>query len=426
MDYNNKNRGRKRKNVLAPRSRTLATVEAALADLTMSSGIPRVTKQAVMPYLHCRFESAPSASRVFIPDGKGSHIISAEHRSSYDLSLGGATLVRIMPGLPYTVLVYTAVAYTVNGVAGKTSSLGAAQPLVAANGYVDTIDCQNTNTSTFSATRARFIANKIALSYTGTSQSASGYVTASSIPFAIDMIAPNPGVITWGLGGGATATVTSIANQVKQATTDLPSYNLNPLYPDTIRLRPEPGIKASAKLSSRDHAFVPFHEQPIAIIQDSNLSGGTANSMLLQSTSSTAVSNYRAGYQILDDNMAAIDIYFSVGNSYTLDVISCVEYEVSPLSSFAPLSTGSPQLDEHALAVENQINAIMPTAIPGSTPVSAIVSEGMKLANSAPSSISNMVQEAVAKAKQRSENKAKQTVQVKPKAAPVKAKGRQK
>jgi hypothetical protein len=371
-----------------------------------------------MPYLHCRFESAPAISRVFIPDGKGSHIISSEHRSSYDLVTTGATLIRIMPGLPYTALVYTGLAYTVNGVSGKTASLGAAQPLYAANGYIDTIDCQTTNTSTYKATRARLIANKITLAYIGTSQSAAGYVTVSSVPFKVDMVSPNPAAITWGLGGAATATAPSAASAVKLATTDIPGFNLNPLYPDTIRLRPENGIKASAKMSSRDHNFVPFHEQPIAIITDDNLSGIAANSMLLQTMSSTNVANYRAGYQILDDNFSAMDIYISSGNSYTLDVITCVEYEVSPQSSFAPLSTASPQLDEHALRVENQVNAIMPTGIAGNQSVSPIVSEGIKLVSGAAASaaaggISQAVQSAMAAAINRQQAPA----QVKP--APV-------
>jgi len=380
--------------IVAP---TTNQVERALRSINMNSR--RQGSGKTDPWVMCRLQPDRSMGGTQKPDGVGScRSISVDHLVADTLTCitGAGFTIQTFPGmLPFTGII------TGNGSAGthdisvnSVSYLNAATtptnpqswaPLGILTEWASNYaGLQNwTPSSTprndpYTSARARVLAVKRRLIYTGTLTNNAGFVT----------VTPSPYCLSTQQGRVSSTSTSAVANEIgfalkdyAQTTTtgallDTPFYTLdvesgtNPLFnKDTVMYRVEQGVEILSKQSGSIHQFVPIPDSSYYVVANASTIPATGGSiyapvncdMVLNGTS-------QSGVVINDDTWCGELINVTgvtAGATFRLETILCVEYELQSASALAPMAMKPPAPRPAAVAQAQAMVNRLPVAVPG-------------------------------------------------------------
>lgn len=360
--------------------RTTDSVQVALGAYGVQVPKAMVNEQSRMNFLHCSLDPVTHGGRAMIPDGLGQNILPMDHRSSYDMSLPAGSVIRIIPGVPYTVLYYhPSIDATCNGLTCKAAAttFSPVQPIAGYNtAAVSALTSNYLNT-----TKARIVSIGGVITYTGAASAATGYITTTPASAKVDLVTPTASTqtVTFGVNGTAPS-VNTLSTMVHIAKVNVPPPTINPLTPRTCRFRPENGVKFALKPLRKDRIYKQWFEYPVAIVSDMASPSTTAlTSLLNQDITASPSGLVSAGYNHIDDDMEGLDIYFSAATNICLDIVVCMEYEQMQVSPYIFATVPSPPLDAEVLNSLQKVISTVPSAIPSGADAQQTIMKALQM-----------------------------------------------
>lgn len=320
-------------------------------------------------YLRCVFKPFESLGRGQMrPDSASNKIILRDIIQAYDINSPGLLNIKISPMYPYCISWWPTVANTtVNGItippaftnlpAGFTAPAGKADTDFSGSGGIPAmVDYE----------KARIQTIGWRLLYTGKPVDASGYVLVDNSAFQVDVVDRQVSATSFYYTGSAGALVnyplaTSCAYANVETSIFYDGTSNKPVPPtQTSRLfRPEEGAHGILKRSAYapNHSFKPVWNSGIAPMDHRNGDPNASGAWI----SSPRVGAF-AGVSLIDDDFDSTMISISAGGLWRLEVVTCLEAVILPVSPLEPLAKASPALEQQTLDQEARVMASVPPA----------------------------------------------------------------
>jgi hypothetical protein len=341
------------------KTRTRNTVDKAFAKTINNKSDARGG------YLSCKYNAfSPNNRMSGIPDGRGQRVIVRDFKSAYDIASNVPFQVRVSPTFPTPMRICapTATSASVVTVNGTTVPLACLSGTVTGQwmsagplaGYNQTAGI-NSNFGQTASARMANVAYRLV--YTGAASTASGLIIADSLPEKIDYVVPVPPVNV-----GFTDNTGSASGTIAMGTA-----NIGYLSVDTITGtaysgstpknqyvgRPENGLHGvlKSRVTAGAHEYKPFYEYGVVPIM-STVPGYTMGA----ASPATAVAAATA-LNVWDDGLESVVISITVGGNYRLEIITCMETELSANNGLVDMASPSPPIDRHVLDLDDDISS---------------------------------------------------------------------
>jgi len=355
-------------------------------------------QRSMDPWIMCRLNPDASHGGVQKPDGVGScRSITVDHFVADTIlcNTSAGFTVQTYPGfLPFTAAIngngssgtndinVNSVAFHNSGTAGNWAPVGVATEWASTYTQLQGWSPMNTaalpKNDPYTSAKARILAVKRRLIYTGSLTNNSGFVTVTPSPYCLS---ENFGVIT----GTSTALVagefTAALKDSAQTTTTganvgIPFYSLDVELPttalfnkDTVLHRVEQGIDILSKQAGSVHQFVAVPDSPYFVCPNQNLALPAAGSVVSNVVVDMIVGGTFASGVFINDTTWCGELInvtgVTTGATFRLETIVCVEYELQSASPLAPMAMKPPAPRVQAVSLAQQMVNNMPVAVSG-------------------------------------------------------------
>jgi hypothetical protein len=201
----------------------------------------------------------------------------------------------------------------------------------------------------YGANKGRCIGFGFRILFTGSASYAAGLVTTSESAFEIEDLGTNPNSITNCINSSVTQFYAPLA--VKQGAINA-TFNATTYGATTRSHRPETGVAGTLPHTTQSYTFKPIYQTPVQLVSDKfSATVGTADPAYNCQFGGEAGANL-GGVTWFDQDWDGCDIVLPFTNgsiAYRVEVIMCMEYQVSPSSAFSTLSRLPPPADESLL-----------------------------------------------------------------------------
>lgn len=352
-------------------------------------------KRYADPWLHCRLDPFTSAGGTKKPDNRGSarsivveHILADEIRC---VTANGFT-IQTLPGmLPFSAIITgntpAAIDVNINGFNyTSTSSINHSwypigvptewTNVAALRGWSPTATPLN---DPYASTRARVLAVKRRLMYTGSLSTNSGIINVAPSSYRTGSMSAQ----TTSATNPAAANTISIQNldralalgivtplNFKFKSVDMSLSTLPVVKRDTVAYRVEMGAEIVSKQLGDIHEFCDTPDTGFALVCNAALNPALAGTTLnpLVVDPDTAANAAGAGVWVDDQTWVGEIINVSgiaAGATFRFETAMCVEYEIPSTGAFAPLATKAPKPRPAVVQQAQAIVNAMPVALPG-------------------------------------------------------------
>lgn len=355
----NRRRRRTRRTKQQPLVRTTNQIQS---NLMMAPRPPPMSAKS-LPYLMCRlypFEAKPSNG---IPDGDNIKKIVIDHRAYSTITVGtsGNFVLKFVPWLPHTALFKSSASagFLINGVAASglaiTSTAGWWQPAVTYPEYATYLTASGSRSTEISnpylCTKFRIVTMAAKITYVGAPTSATGTVTVYDDPIQyIDDRLIND--ITVEYGATSTSANTVMISRVDQATVQASlssqTYVSRTDIPVLIRNK-HMGDKYDWRVTTPTKVYPVDTTQMAGPAYVSNLTGPIDYCGLL-------------GFDPQWVPATALFEGATVGTTFRVETIICVEYQPGVASDAYRLAKESPKDNTQTTIVQTQVKQT-PTAV---------------------------------------------------------------
>jgi hypothetical protein len=346
------------------------------------------TSSETAKYAMCRLNPfASNGNSLGIPDGSSARKIVVDHRMYCDIIVGtqGQFVLKTMPCLPVPLLIKQGVTKTtgstlqVNGFdintnltdqgnlkqqwypamsvpewktwAGTTITSGTASRL---QGLADK--------DPYSSSRARMVTQCFRMFYTGSANDCAGQMIVQRDPITFDdsSITFNPLAINYDNVAGAQATfaVNNVYTGLLSNSTDTTTIN-----PEAYMQRLEAGAQILTPHASDDYSWRKTYPYGLVFVNPSE--NATTNEASFISLGKTGSTNCATAW--IDQDWESMLIQVSgmkFGSSVRVELIQCMEYQVTEISAFNKLAKIGGPADKIGIETVSTVVKSVPAAIP--------------------------------------------------------------
>lgn len=335
-------------------------------------------------YLRCKLDPFSAIGGSKMPAGGIGKTIVIDHRLAVDVTASsGQFWAKVVPVLPCPIWFKSGATngtLTINGAACETGSALGANPAARwrPGGMYSEYSAWAASslseiTTLYGATQMRIVSQAWKIYYSGKFTDASGMVVASPSSFTIDNDDVSTKVEQFQITplNGAVPTVIPSNNPALGTVLINTDFVGNNLVSGSLECRPEVGCTGLLKQGDISGKFKPMYSTPRLmhgpLLSSTDTSTTVINSLVDALPVSATNGNNTAYAAAIDDSYGATDILVTGttnGNTFRIEVITCVEYSLPGTSSLNRLASDTKPLDVKTLAVANKVVADAPVMVP--------------------------------------------------------------
>jgi hypothetical protein len=363
-----------------------------------ASGAKKSIKDA---YVMCRLNPFHSMGGTGVPDGSQIRRLLVDHRmiNTFTFGSSGKIDIAITPSIPNSVWANNGgigaetTQWQINGVSYLQNESDSRYfvPLCqpewrsqAINRYATTGN-YNTIDLIYHSDKFRIVSVGWAITYIGNAMNNSGVMVISNASVDFSPVQPNiAGLTILSSTSGTNPTIGADQIYITSCNLSMDSTNFGVPGPAGRSISMQMGAHGLLKHSTSDYKYLTvngYETYPV-------ISGGTTTALLMQTGSSlgTIVGNtpVQLGFDPDWDTTLISISGGSVGQSFMLDTIYCIEYCPTPSSQTYPLASQPPKAKPSSITFADKLTAKIPVAVEGGisaiSSAASVVSSGAMIA----------------------------------------------
>lgn len=316
-------------------------------------------------YLTCRYFPFNSKMNSKIPDGRGRNVITRDFRTTYNIDVANLGYIRISPVFPNPVTFGMSNGFSVNGVPfGLTPVHNGLAPNVEALSLLSTPIPNGAGTISNDAVSGRITTVGYRLYYIGKLADALGVIVVDEVPFSVtkrDSVGP---LVTQRGFGVDTSAKDQTAPANKNGTVILSRSPFSTIPTKTRKtFRPEQGLQGVIKANSNQdaHTFKAWDKYGSQMQMEfpwEHTYEEVHSVLCSQSAATSPAEDVFYLTNLVDDHFDETLITLIGAGFYRLEVVICLETEITQSSELLPFAAPSPVEQQPVLKLDTMLNQV--------------------------------------------------------------------